>query len=229
MRKLMLGCIGCLAVTAFAPASATAAQSLDACVLQGTANFSPGLTSNSSTFSYNLGGTLSDCQANPSGPPESGTLEVGQTLTKQVKNEITEETDTVTYQEPVPSGEGTCVSSSTTNAHALVTWADGTHTAELYETQGGLASVLKGDVALSITLHAIDAQPGDPNTYTIKTNRFTNLELVSGLLIFQPSEPTACNTATGVTTAAISGALNVGSPVGNPAVGGLIPAPPAIP
>ena len=210
MRKLMIGSLGCLAVTLFVIAPSAFASSVGGCQLQGTANFSPGLNSSTQLFSYNFGGNLSGCQSSEAGVPTSGTVEAGKTLVEQVKNSKTGATDTVTYQEPIPSGSGSC-GSSTTSGSSLVTWADGTHTVVSYSTTGALAAVnLSGSVAPSLTLTAVNAQEGDPTTFTIATNRFAG-DSASGLLLFQPPEPTACNTSTGATSAAISGGVSLSS------------------
>jgi len=211
LRKLMLACLGASAMALCATAPSAFAQSVGACQLQGTADFSPGLSSSSQVFSYSFGGSLSGCQSSESGVPTSGTVEAGQTLTEQVRNSITGATDTVTYQEPAAFGNGGCAS-STTSGNALVRWTDGTNTVVSYTTTGALAAVeLSGSVAPSITLTALDAQPGDPSTYTISTNRYAG-DSASGVLVFQPPEPTACTTPTGATTAAISGGVSLGSP-----------------
>jgi hypothetical protein len=210
LRKLMLGSLVCLALTLFVFAPAALAQSAGGCQLQGTANFSPGLNSSTQAFSYNFGGGLSGCQSSESGVPTSGTVAAGQTLTEQVKNSITGATDTVTYQEPVPTGSGGCAS-STTSGSALTTWSDGTHTVESYSTTGALAAVsLSGSVVSSMTLTAVNPPAGDPTTFTITTNRFAG-DSASGLLAFQPPEPAACNTPEGATTAAISGVVSLTS------------------
>ena len=210
MRKLILGVLGCLAATLFVIAPSALASSVGGCQLQGTANFSPGLSSSSQPFSYNFGGNLSGCQSSEAGVPTSGTVEAGKTLVEQVKNAKTGATDTVTYQEPIPSGSGGCAS-STTSGSALLTWSDGTHTVVSYSTTGALAGVnLSGTVAPSMTLTAVSAPEGDPTTFTIATNRFAG-DSASGLLVFQPPEPTACNTPAGATTAAISGAVGLSS------------------
>ena len=210
MRKLMMVSLGCLAVTLFVIAPSALASSVGGCQLQGTANFSPGLNSSTQPFSYNFGGALSGCQSSEAGVPTSGAVEAGKALAEQVKNSKTGATDTVTYQEPIPSGNGSC-GSSTTSGSALVTWADGTHTVVSYSTTGALAAVnLSGSVAPSLTLTAVNAQEGDPTTFTIATNRFAG-DSASGLLLFQPPEPTACNTSAGATTAAISGAVSLSS------------------
>jgi hypothetical protein len=202
--------LGCLAVTVFVIAPSAFASSVGDCQLQGSANFSPGLSSSTQPFSYNFGGNLSGCQSSEAGVPTSGAVEAGKTVTEQVKNAKTGATDTVSYQEPIPSGSGGCAS-STTSGSALVTWADGTHTVESFSTTGALAAVsLSGSVAPSLTLTAVNAQEGDPMTFTIATNRFAG-DSASGVLLFQPPEPTACNTPTGATTATISGAVSLSS------------------
>jgi hypothetical protein len=206
----MMGSLGCLAVTLFVIASPAFASSVGGCQLQGTANFSPGLNSSTQPFSYNFGGNLSGCQSSEAGVPTSGTVEAGKTLVEQVKNAKTGATDTVTYQEPIPTGSGGCPN-STTSGSALLTWSDGTHTVVSYSTTGALAAVnLSGNVVPSLTLTAVNPPEGDPTTFTITTNRFAG-DSASGLLLFQPPDPTACNTPTGATTAAISGAVGLSS------------------
>jgi hypothetical protein len=211
LRKLMMMAgLGWLAITVFVIAPSASASSAGGCQLQGTASFSPGLNSSPQPFSYSFGGGLSGCQSSEAGAPTSGAVEAGKTLVEQVKNSKTGATDAVTYQEPTPSGSGSCAS-STTSGSALVTWADGTHTVLSYSTTGALAAVnLSGSVAPSLTLTAINAAEGDPTTFTIATDRFAG-DSASGLLLFQPPEPTDCNTSTGATTAAISGAVSLSS------------------
>jgi hypothetical protein len=203
----MLGCLACSAMVFVVPSFASA-SSVGGCQLQGTANFSPGLNSSSQAFSYNFGGSLSGCQSSESGVPTSGTVSAGQTVTKQVKNAKTGLIDTVTYQEPVPTGTGSCAS-STTSGSALTTWADGTQTVESYSTTGALAGVhLSGSVVPSMTLTAVNPPAGDPTTFTITTNRYEG-DAAHGALLFQPPDPTVCNTPTGATTAAISGVVSL--------------------
>lgn len=207
MRRASLALIGCLATFALFVPSASA-QSIGGCQLQGTASFSPGLGAGSAPFSYSFGGNLSGCQSSQSGAPTSGTESAGQTLTEKVTNSITGATDTVTYQEPVPTGTGGCAS-STTQGESLTNWADGTTTVVSYTTTGAAAAVqLSGTVAPSMTLTAVNAQSGDPTTYTINTTRYAG-DTASGLLTFQPPDPTACNTSAGVTSAAISGEIGL--------------------
>lgn len=207
MRKATLALIGCLATFALF-ASSAAAQNVGGCQLQGTANFSPGLTAGSAPFSYGFTGNLTGCQSSQSGVPTSGTVSAGQTLTEQVTNSVTGATDTVTYQEPLATGTGGCAS-STTKGEALTTWADNSTTVLSYSTTGAAAAVqLSGNVAPSMTLTAVNAASGDPTTYTINTTRYAG-DSASGVLAFQPPDPTACNTTTGVTTAGISGGIGL--------------------
>ncbi len=78
-----------------------------------------------------------------------------------------------------------------------------------YTTTGAAAAVqLSGSIQPSMTLTAVNAASGDPTTYTINTTRYGG-ESASGLLTFQPPDPTACNTSTGVTSAAISGGIGL--------------------
>jgi hypothetical protein len=206
----MIVTLVCLAAAPLVGAPSAFASSVGGCQLQGTASFSPGLNSSAQAFSYSFGGTLSSCQSSEAGVPASGVVEAGKTLTEQVKNSKTGATDTVTYQEPLATGNGSCAT-STTSGTSLVTWADGTHTVISYATTGALAAVnLSGSVATSMTLTAVNAQEGDPTTFTIATSRFAG-DSARGLLFFQPPEPSACTTSAGVAAAAISGAVSLSS------------------
>jgi len=211
MRKIAIAWLGgVVAVLAIAVPSA-GAQSVGGCQLDGTAQFSPGLNSSSQPFNYSFGGALEGCQSSQSGAPASGTVSAGQTIVEQVTNSITGVTHTVTYQQPIPTGTGGC-GSSTTQGEALSTWADGTTTVVSYSTTGALAAVhLSGTVVPSMTLSAVNAEPGDPATFTIATTRYAG-ESAVGLLAFEPPDPTACTTPAGTATAGISGVLGLGSP-----------------
>ena len=65
-------------------------------------------------------------------------------------------------------------------------------------------------MAPSVTLNALDAQPGDPTTITISTTRYAGYSS-QGALAFQPPDPTACTAPAGVTDAGISGFVGLGS------------------
>ncbi len=114
------------------------------------------------------------------------------------------------FQEPVSTGTGGCTN-STTSGTGIVTWADGTVTVVEYTTTGAAAAVkLDGKVVPSVTLPAINPQPGQPTSTTISTTRYPGATALGGLT-FQPPDPTACNTPTGVTAAAIDGFIGLAS------------------
>jgi hypothetical protein len=207
-RIALLGVVAAASAAVFAgPAGAASGGG---CQLQGSASFSPGLGSTSQAFTYSFAGNLSGCQSSVAGAPTTGTVEAGKTVTAQVTNTVTGATDTVTYQEPVPTGTGGCTN-STTSGTGIVRWSDGTVTVLSYTTTGAAAAVsLSGSVAPSVTLNATNAQAGDPTTLTISTTRYAGYSS-QGALAFQPPDPTACNTAAGVTTAGISGFVGLGS------------------
>jgi hypothetical protein len=180
------------------PASA---QSGGGCHLQGTANFSPGLTNNDQAFSYSFGGQLSSCQSSEAGSPASGSVEAGRVYTDPSGEQ---------FQEPTPSGQGSCAT-GTTSGIAIVTWADGTRTVESYNTTSVAAAVhLTGTVIPSVTMPAINPQVGQPTSITIATTRYAGASSL-GELTFQPADPTACNTAAGVPSAGIDGFIGLGS------------------
>jgi hypothetical protein len=209
MRKIAIALLGGLVAMLAVAATSAGAQSVGGCQLDGTAQFSPGLSTTSQPFAYSFGGALEGCQSSESGAPTSGSVSAGQTIDKQVTNSITGATDTVTYQQPIPTGTGGC-GSSTTRGEALSTWADGTTTVVSYSTTGALAAVhLSGTVVPSMTLRAVDAEPGDPATFTIATTRYAGQSAL-GLLAFEPPDPPACATPAGTATAGISGVLGLG-------------------
>lgn len=182
------------------------------CRMQGAARFSPGLNSSSQAFGYELTGNLEGCRSSQAGAPASGTLSVGAVISEQVTNSVTGATDTVDYQEPIPTGSGDC-EISTTEGLALATWADGTVTVISYSTTGALTVAhLSGSVAPSMTLSAVNPAPGDPATLTIETTRYAG-ESTVGLLAFQPPDPSVCATPAGATTAAFSGFIGLAKPL----------------
>jgi len=208
-RRSTLGTLFAFALLLAISGSSATAASGGGCQLQGTASFSPGLSNTAGPFSYSFAGDLTSCQSNVAGAPTTGTVEAGKTVTRQVVNSITGATDTVTYQEPVPSGSGGCAS-STTSGTGIVTWADGTQSVLDFATTGAAAAVnLTGSVVPSVTLQATNAQAGDPTTLTITTTRYAGYSS-QGVLAFQPPDPTACS-AGGVTTAGISGFVGLGT------------------
>ena len=175
------------------------AQSGGGCQLQGNALFSPGLTTSAQNFSYSFDGSLSSCQSSQSGSPASGSVSAGKIVTINGQQ----------FQEPVATGNGSC-SSSTTNGIGIATWADGTQSVIQYSTSGAAAAVqLQGTVIPSVTLQAVNPQPGQPTSTTVTSTRYAG-DSALGLLAFEPPDPTACNTSTGVTSAGISGFVGLG-------------------
>jgi hypothetical protein len=199
LRRVMLCLLACALGLLLMPSFASA-QSIGGCQLDGTASFSPGLTNNAQDFTYSFNGDLSGCQSSEAGAPASGTVSAGEVVTINGQQ----------FQEPVATGNGGCAS-STTSGTGIVTWADGTQTVINYTTSGAAAAVsLQGTVVDSVTLQAINPQPGQPTSTTVTTTRYAG-DSSQGLLAFEPPDPTACNTPTGVTTAGISGLVGLGS------------------
>jgi hypothetical protein len=195
LRRVTLGTLACALGLLLAPSFASA-QSVGGCQLDGTASFSPGLTNDAQDFSYSFNGALSGCQSSESGAPASGTVSAGEVVT----------INGIQYQEPVATGNGGCAS-STTSGTGIVTWADGTQTVINYTTSGAAAAVtLQGAVADSVTLQEV----GGTGSTTVTTTRYAG-DSSLGLLAFEPPDPTACNTPTGVTTAGIQGFVGLGS------------------
>jgi hypothetical protein len=196
LARFTIAAICGLSLLATATTAPSLAQSAGGCQLQGTASFSPGLNANAQPFTYSFAGNLSNCQGSQSGVPATGVVSAGNAVTINGEQ----------FQEPLASGSGSCAS-STTNGVAIATWADATQTVIEYSTSGAAAAVqLSGTAIPSITLPAINPQPGQPTSTTITTTRYGG-QAASGLLTFQPPDPTACNTPTGVTSAGISGGV----------------------
>ena len=211
MRKmarlsLVAGAAAAVIGGAMVAAPSNAAPGGGACELSGTANFHPGPgTDPSGAFAYDFSGTLSNCGDSISGPGnfgvDGGTIKAGQPVT----------IGGVTYQEPTPSGTGSCAS-GTTSGLSLVTWSDGTHTVISYGTTSAAAGVvLQGNVVPSIAL------TGGTSGATINTDttgiagRYPVGDGVAGVLAFEVSDPTQCQAAGGVTSAGIDGFTGIGS------------------
>jgi hypothetical protein len=196
-RLILIGTVA--AITAvFMVASPAFGQSAGGCQLQGNASFSPGLNQNAQNFNYSFAGSLSSCQSSEAGVPTSGNVSAGNVVL--IGGQV--------FQEPVPSGNGGC-SNSTTSGFATVTWADGTKTVLQYSTTGAAAAVdLQATVVPSVTLQAVNPQPGQPTSATVSTTRYAG-DTSTGLLAFEPPDPTACTTPAGVATAGISGLVTL--------------------
>jgi hypothetical protein len=180
MKRLLASAVAAAVVALTAGAATASAQEGGGCQLQGSANLNPGLSLTTQSFSYTFTGNLTGCQSTTGGP-SSGT--------------VVEGTDGL----PVATGNGSCVS-STTSGIAVIQWSDGTTTVIGYSTSGALAGVaLQGSVIPSVT-------SSTGTTYT--TTRYAG-DSAEGQLVFQPPSPTSCQT--GVTTAGISGVTELGS------------------
>ena len=200
LRKHLLALAVCALVLLAAQAPAASAQSAGGCELQGTASFTPGLNSEAKAFSYSFNGALGSCQSSEAGAPASGTVSAGEIVTINGQQ----------FQEPIPSGNGSC-ESSTTAGTAIASWADGTQTVVEYTTTGAAAAVnLQGSVVQEVTLQAVNPLPGQPTSINVTTTRYANASAL-GLLTFQPPDPTACNTPAGVSSAAIGGFIGLGN------------------
>jgi hypothetical protein len=200
MRKLILSCLGCLALTLLVAPSAFA-HSAEVCEWGTTDHFTPGLGVTPQPFSYNFTGQLAECKHEVGGFGEgSGNLEAGQTFEQQVENSTTHFFEFVTFAMPMPTGNGDCAA-STTSGTALVSWPDGSFTVVSYSTTGG---VLSGEVVPSMTVPAVNPQPGQPTSLTYTTSKFSGDE-VHGSLEAKPTPATACATSTGATTAVVTG------------------------
>jgi hypothetical protein len=182
VKRLLLSVVACtfMALIPFV-GPASAAPNGGGCQLHGTASISPGLSNTAQNFSYTFTGDLTNCQSS-SGGPAGGTVFAG------------------TNGLPVPTGNGSCVS-STTSGIAVAQWADGTTTVVQYATSGALAAVaLQGNVIGSVV-------SSNGTTYT--TTRYAG-DSALGTLAFEPPDPTAC-TGAGVTSAGIDGSVTLGS------------------
>jgi hypothetical protein len=210
----------CLLAMLFAVVPSAGAQSLGGCQLNGTANFSPALNNNAQNFSYSFAGSLTGCQSSTSGAPVSGSVEAGRRSTTPYNWTYTDSTGvhsgtaTATYQEPIPTGNGSC-GSSTTSGTSITNWADGSTTVVSYDTTGATAAVeLTGTVIPRVNDTLVSytgpTQAPPAATHTVSTTRYAGQSAL-GQLFFQPPDPTACAGA-GVTSAAISGVISLGSP-----------------
>jgi len=222
--------LGALVAATGIGASAGAATGGGGCQLDGTAAFAPNGPGTADTFGYSFSGALSGCQSSVAGAPTSGTIGAGQTVTESVPLTVTNPdgtttttTGTASYREPAATGTSnvpgaSCVSGSTSGT-AVTSWSDGTTDVISYTTQSAAAGVsLQGTVVPSVSLQLVPgsqsiAGSSAPSTYTLSTTSsvFPVGNGAQGLLTFQVADPTQCTTASGVTDAAISGIVGVGS------------------
>jgi hypothetical protein len=227
VKKTLLLCA--LAATLLPATSAMAGQGLAGCQLAGTAAFPVGLGANQPApaptvpapelgipqeidwgpaFTYSFHGELTGCTGTDSTVPPtgdvgaSGKIYAGESFPyKGVQYESL----------GTPTGNGGC-SGSHTEGTSVVVWGNDRLSVIDYATDGAAALVgLTGQFRDgSVTLTRVERGPEGE----ILTDTFP-LELggdyTGGPLAFEPPDPTACTTATGVTTAGISGFLGHGN------------------
>ena len=201
MRKMVRLSLVCGAAVAVVGGAAVAAPSMaspggGACQLDGQANFHPGPALSSAPFAYDFNGTLTNCGDSTSGPAglgaTTGTISAGQPIT----------IGGVTYQEPVPTGSGSCGTGDTSGV-AFVHWSDGTDTVIQYTTKSAAAGVyLDGTVIASYTFTS------GTNTATVTSTKYVGAG-AKGALAFEVTNPQQC-AAGGVTTAGIQGETGLG-------------------
>jgi len=175
------------------------------CVLQGTASFNPGLTAtDSGNFKYSFSGALNPCDSDPSqsNPPSSGAVSAGKII----------KVAGARYQEPIPTGTGSCASGSTKGI-ALVVWNDKTQTVISYTTQSATGGVFFGGTqnqAFATVIPSVKLKKvGAVGSYTFKTTRYKGGGGIGSLTVSPNPDPTACNT--GVKSAGITGFVGIGS------------------
>lgn len=155
--------------------------------------FVSGLTFVAKPFSYHYTGRLTGCAYTRKGAPIAGTITAGEPIKIGGK----------TYQEPIPSGTGTCLSTNTTG-YDFARWADGTQTIVKFETSGGggTGTHLYGEIVPSLPLKAVDGS----GTTVFKSNRFLG-QVAVGKLLFKAKNAAQCASDPGLQEADISGLL----------------------
>jgi hypothetical protein len=184
-----------LAATGPAVGAATAPRGpvvAGGCRVQADAVLSPGLTLSSQPFTYHYKGTLRGCACTRKGAPAGGVITAGEQITIRGRR----------YQEPVPTGTGTCLGTST-EGYDFARWADGTQTIVKFTTASAGAgnTNLAGTIVPQLTLPAVG---GGPST-TFKTTRFLGQQAF-GTLRFHAADPSLCNSS-GLPAANITGIL----------------------
>jgi hypothetical protein len=230
-RLLTTWGITCLLVAgSYGAATNAVAAGGGGCQLTGTATFAPNGPGTADSFGYSFTGHLANCQSNQAGAPASGDIAAGQVVTESVPLTITNPDGTTTtqqgtarYQEPMATGTGSIPGAScaagATSGTAVTTWSDGGVDVIDYTTQSAAAGVaLQGTVVPSVTLALVPgsesiAGAAAPASYVLRTTStvFAVGDGAVGVLAFEVTDPTQCNTATGVTAAGIDGFVGVGT------------------
>jgi hypothetical protein len=174
-------------------AAASAPVVAGGCRVKADALLTPGLTLTSQPFTYHYKGTLSGCSYTRKGAPNGGVITAGEQITINGRR----------YQEPVPTGTGTCAGTSTAG-YDFARWADGTQTIVKFTTASAEAGTtnLAGTIVPKLTLQAV-GNAGASTTF--KTTRFIG-QRAFGALTFHPSDASLCG-STGLTAVHITGIL----------------------
>jgi hypothetical protein len=200
VKKTLLLCSIVASAFALAP-GAQAGQGVGGCQLDGTANFGTGLGTTAKNFTYDFGGVLSGCKGSFS--DAGGKVSAGQPIV----------IGGVSYR-PLdqPKGNGSCATSDTSGT-AFIDWGAGKYSAIGYTTKGALAAVaLTGTFksgTVTLTSVANDPVTGLPTTIIVPLAY--GGDYTGGPLAFEPPDPTACNSAAGVTKAGIQGFIGHGN------------------
>jgi hypothetical protein len=183
------------AVAALAPAAGASHLAAGGCEITANARLSPGLTLASQTFTYHYSGRLFGCVYTSKGAGRSGVISAGETIS--INRRL--------YQEPIPSGTGSCLKDET-SGYDFARWSDGTQTIVRFTTTGGSSGThLFGTIVPELTLPAIHPSAGAPRSATFRTTQFLGQTAV-GNLAFKAANPALC-ASTGVKHAAITGLL----------------------
>jgi hypothetical protein len=184
-----------LAVAALAPVAVAAQLAAGGCQISAHATLSPGLTLGSKTFTYHYSGKLFGCVYTGKHAGSRGVISAGEAI--RIGGRL--------YQEPVPSGTGSCLSTATTG-YDFARWSNGTQTIVQFSTTGGSGGThLFGTIVPKLTLAAIHPGAGAPKSATFKTTEFLGQTAV-GNLTFAAVDPALC-ASTGVIQATITGLL----------------------
>lgn len=199
IRRIALPGLALVALAAAAnPATAATLDPVaGGCSVNAAATVKPGLTMASKPFTYSYTGTLSNCFYTGTGAvAHSGIISAGTTIS----------IDGHLYQEPTPTGNGSCLATSATG-YDFTRWDNGHQTiVQFSSTSVGGITVVSGHVVDSLLLTAVDPGPGDPKTALFVTNQY-NGQTVAGALDFGASNFTVCTTSAGLVNATITGEL----------------------
>jgi hypothetical protein len=194
--------LSCAAVGAavLAPTAEAATVVAGGCRVTANVRLTPGLTLSPKPFAYAYTGKLTGCAYTRPKAPDGGSISAGAQI--KIGGRL--------YQEPMPSGTGTCLSTDTAGFD-FARWADGTQTVVQFTSAGGGgATHLTGEVVLGTTLQAAD---GSGATTTFKTTRFGGQQVI-GLLTFHVPDASVCASADGLSAATITGLLGHVGPLG---------------